>query len=361
MPGFDPNEDQFREAAYWAARLERRSQTGEGDADDADLARWLDADATNADVLGEVAHTWEVVDSLADYPEMEALRRAALASATAPMPREHGWVVRHWKPIAASIALFVSVVGFPLWFTVPTTYATTTGERRVVTLSDGSRLSLDADTTVTLSYDKGRRMLWLQRGRAKFKVAADPLRPFTVTAGDKIVVATGTEFSVERLKDRVVVVLYEGHVSLLEKSDTCTCDVPIRPGSKAHAADYLSPAHEMMLADGPEAGNQRISVGEIDPDRSASWESGMLSFKDEPLDQVLDRFNRYAPKPMVAGDANAARLRISGTFDANDANGLIEGLQAMFAVRVSEDDASVKFALPRATLLAARPAGSGAK
>ncbi|MEO9133185.1 MAG: FecR domain-containing protein [Sphingomonas sp.] len=360
MPDFDPNERQLKDAAYWAARLERRSQTGKSEADDVELARWFDADPSNADVLGEVAHTWEVVDSLADHPEMEALRRAALARVSVPMPRRYGWVPRDWKAIAASIALFVSVVGFPLWFTVPTTYATTIGERRVVTLSDGSRLSLDADTKVTLSYDKGRRMLWLERGRAKFKVAADPLRPFTVTAGDKIVVATGTEFSVERLKDQVLVVLYEGRVSLLEKSDKCTCDVPIQPGSKAHAADYLSRAHEMTLADGPEAGNQRISVGEIDPDRAASWESGMLSFKDERLDQVLDRFNRYATKPMVAGNTNAARLRVSGTFDANDANGLIEGLQAMFAVRVSEDDASVKFDLPGATRVA-RPAEAGAR
>ena len=96
----------------------------------------------------------------------------------------------------------------------------------------------------------------------------------------------------------------EGHVSLLDQSDRCTCDVPIQPGGKAHA-DYMNQAHEMMLADGLEAGSQRIRIGEIDPDRSASWESGMLSFKDEPLDQVLDRFNRCTRKPMVAGNANA--------------------------------------------------------
>jgi transmembrane sensor len=73
----------------------------------------------------------------------------------------------------------------------------------------------------------------------------------------------------------------------------------------------------------------------------------MLSFKDEPLDQVLDRFNRYAAKPITVGDGNAAHLRVSGTFDANDANGLIEGLQAMFDVRARETDTGIELVAPK--------------
>jgi ferric-dicitrate binding protein FerR (iron transport regulator) len=102
-----------------------------------------------------------------------------------------------------------------------------------------------------------------------------------------------------------------------------------------------------MPADGPGVSRQRIDMGTVDPDRSLSWESRMLSFEDEPLDQVLDRFNRYARKPMVVGDANSAGLRISGTSDANDTDGPVEGLQAMFNVQVQEDDAAVKLCLQR--------------
>lgn len=339
----EPIDEQMEGATYWASRLASRSQTLDNEIEDAELARWLDTDPSRADALLDVIQTWDAVDGLADHPEMKAMRRAALASVT-PEPRQ-AWGARYWKPIAASIALLIALGGVPIWFLVPTTYATTTGERRVVTLPDGSRLSMDADTLVKTSYDNGRRMFWLERGRAKFKVAADPLRPFTVTVGDKVIVATGTEFSVERLKNQVLVILYEGHVSLLEKTDSCTCEVPIKPGSKAAAADYLSPAHEMTVADGP-AGDQRIDIGAVDPDRSLSWETGMLSFKDEPLSQVIDRFNRYARKPIVMGDSDAARLRMSGTFDANDTNGLIEGLQAMFAVRAQETDSAIKLDVP---------------
>src|SRR3546814_17339617 len=45
-----------------------------------------------------------------------------------------------------------------------------------------------------------------------------PLRPFSVAAAGKIVVATGTEFSVELLGRETRVILYEGHVAVLNGS-----------------------------------------------------------------------------------------------------------------------------------------------
>lgn len=340
----DDTEKRVEIAAYWAARLPDGEAVLDSGAEDAALAHWLEADPRNAEALAEVTQAWDLADRLADHPGVDDMRRAALAqlAAAEPEPAPRVRLARHWRLIAASVALLIALGGLPFWFFVPTTYATMTGERRVVTLSDGSRLSLDADTVVKTSYSQDRRMFWLERGRAKFKVAADPMRPFTVTAGDKIVIGTGTEFSVERLDSRVLVVLYQGRVSLLEKTPECTCEVPVTPGSKIAAANYLSPAHQIVLAAGPAASDARATIGTVDPERATAWESGMLAFKDEPLVQVLDRFNRYAHKPMAVGDGNAARLRISGTFDASDVDGFVEGLQTVFNVRARMDDDAVK-------------------
>jgi transmembrane sensor len=336
-------------AAYWAARLPHNEDVLDSGAEDAALAHWLEADPRNAEALAEVTQAWDLVDRLADHPGMDEMRRAALgqlaAAEPAPTPTPRVRIARHWRLIAASIALLIAIGAVPFWFLVPTTYATMTGERRVVTLSDGSRLSLDADTVVKTSYSQERRMFWLERGRAKFKVAADPMRPFTVTAGDKIVIGTGTEFSVERLGNRVLVVLYQGRVSLMEKTADCTCEVPVVPGSKVAAANYLSPAHQIVLAEGPAASDARAAIGTVDPERATAWESGMLAFKDEPLGQVVDRFNRYARKPLATGDSKAARLRISGTFDASDVDGFVEGLQTVFNVRARPEDDAVKLYL----------------
>src|SRR3546814_3322622 len=85
-------------------------------------------------------------------------------------------------------------------------------------LDDDSRLSLDANTRVRVKYSRAGRQLWLEEGRARFEVAKDPLRPFSVAAAGKIVVETGTEFSVELLGRETRVILYEGHVAVLNGS-----------------------------------------------------------------------------------------------------------------------------------------------
>src|SRR3546814_3966246 len=80
-------------------------------------------------------------------------------------------------------------------------YRTVLGERRVVTLADGSTVSLDAASEVRVAYSERARELALVRGQARFDVAHDPRRPFAVQARDQRVVATGTAFNVDRSEE----------------------------------------------------------------------------------------------------------------------------------------------------------------
>src|SRR3546814_19485198 len=101
----------------------------------------------------------------------------------------------------------------------PDAYATHIGERQLAVLDDGSRVSLDAVTKVKVRMKDEARQVELLEGRAKFDVAKDPLRPFTVAAGDKLVVAVGTSFSVELIDGQVRVILYEGQVEGGERNE----------------------------------------------------------------------------------------------------------------------------------------------
>ena len=123
-------------------------------------------------------------------------------------------------------AVFVGV----LFVGLPQTYRTGVGEREVVALADGSKLSLDADSAVSVRFTPSRREMVLRKGRARFTVAKDPLKPFTVLAAGKTVVAVGTEFSVERLDGQVRVILYEGKVSVLARSSPIATPAPIPVG-----------------------------------------------------------------------------------------------------------------------------------
>jgi transmembrane sensor len=219
----------------------------------------------------------------------------------------------------------------------PQIYETGVGERRVVALKDGSRISLDAATVVKVRYSGDKRLLWLDHGRAKFDVAKDALRPFSVTAADKMVVATGTAFSVELINAEVRVVLYEGHVAVLKRETQPGKPDAVTPIEidRAPAERLLKPGRELIMPDRSPAQlvTQVAALEPVDPERSLSWEGGLLVFNDEPLDIVVQRMNRYAAKPLSVGDPATGRLRISGVFRAGDTESLVQGLAAGFGVQ----------------------------
>jgi transmembrane sensor len=92
---------------------------------------------------------------------------------------------------AVGAVALVAVIAFGIYLAecLPTYYKTDIGERRVVALPDGSRISMDSDTRVQVEYGKNARAITLDRGRSRFDVAHDTSRPFTVTAGHQTVVA----------------------------------------------------------------------------------------------------------------------------------------------------------------------------
>jgi len=314
-------------AAEWAVRLMDRMQPKDQD----ELAAWLAADPLNGQALEGVVAAWHAVDHYAASAEIVALRESALAEGR----RRHGWHIRRRSWLVAA-ALLLTLAGGGLWqWLTPQAFATGLGERRVVALSDGSKISLDASTIVQLAFSRDKRQLWLKQGRAKFDVAKDPLRPFSVSAANKMVVATGTSFSVERIENQVRVVLYDGRVAVLESGGGHDPH-PLDVGPKQIPVDrLLSIGNELILpADKPSGVRfEPVSIEPIDPGRSLSWESGLLVFEDEPLKLAIDRMNRYAEKPLVIGDPGVARLRISGVFRAGDTDALLEGLAAAFGVQ----------------------------
>lgn len=333
-------------AAIWAARL-ADGQVPEDQR--AELQAWLDADPANGDALEEIVGAWHAVEHYATSAEMMAVREAALSSARRSMRRRGRQRPSRpviWGALAASLMIVVACAGAWAWFS-PRTYETGVGERRVVVLSDGSKLSLDAATVVRVRYTDEKRQLWLEQGRARFDVARNPLRPFSVSAGDEVVVATGTAFSVELVQKQVRVLLYEGHVMVLDRDGEGARRTMRVAGRRVTADQFLTPGRELILPAAVEVASAAppVIVARADPVRSLSWEAGQLVFEDEPLALVVERMNRYAETQLKVGDATVGRLRISGVFQAGDTNGLVQGLQAAFAVRSRTDaDGVVLFA-----------------
>src|SRR5690606_3963976 len=120
-------------------------------------------------------------------PEVMELRRRALDRVHTTASQRCATRSRPINRLGAVAAvLLLSVVGvIAFHLGSPDVYRTGIGERRVVTLADGSKVQLDSSTELRVDYTKQARDLQLIKGQARFDVAHEPERPFYVIAGGR--------------------------------------------------------------------------------------------------------------------------------------------------------------------------------
>jgi len=317
------------EAAAWRVRL-----TEVGAETTSEFECWL-AEPGSEDAWAQVAHSWDYLGEHASTPELVAARQAALGDAQRANSQRRP--PHNWRRVASSIAAAL-VVGVVLWAGVrwlqgPDDYSTALGERRVLTLSDGSRVSLDSNSEVTVRYSKNARELQLLRGQARFDVAHDFERPFSVLAGEKKVIATGTAFNIDVGGPRVIVTLIEGHVVVVDM------DKPV--GGESTLLIPSPRRYSVELKAGQQLAALPHESAEIAPaniQRATAWTSGQLMFDNEPLASVVARVNRYSNTPIVIDDPKVGALRISGVFNTGDVSGFVDVVTHYLPVRATADD-----------------------
>lgn len=297
--------------------------------DQESLAAWLASDPSHAERFERARGLWDGFDDHAHAPELLMLRRQALGAAQQAGARrwtDHPIPRAGWTAIAAALLLAIGL--FAALHTSSRYYETGIGERRTVMLADGSTMTLDADTGVRVRFTDDRRELTLDHGRASFKVAKNPLRPFAVTSGKSVVVAVGTAFSVEQLPDQVRVALYEGRVAVLRDADEgpATQFATVR-GTRETAEQALTPGQELIVSTDTPLATLRAAA------LSDRLEGGQLSFTDEPLLIAVQRVNRYNVGRPIVVTPEASTIRISGVFNAGDIDAFLQGVVAAFPVR----------------------------
>ncbi len=261
------------------------------------------------------AAAFERIAEVAALPELGDANRHAHAGARPPTRR------RPFLPwAAAAAAVFVVVIGLrvapqiiPL---VAADIRTAAGERRLVTLPDGSSVLLDAGSAITLEYSDRQRGVTLLAGAAFFEVRPDAARPFQVTGGFSTTRVTGTGFSVTRDRTGDQVLLAHGRVTVTGQ------------GAAGHAR-HLTPGEGVRI--------DAAGLGPLerpDPALAFAWRDGRYSFRDQPLTQVVEGFRRYHPAPiLVIGDRLAA-VTVSGTYRTDDPEGALRSLAAIAGGRL---------------------------
>lgn len=324
-------------AAEWAVRMDRDDL---GDAERAAFESWLD-EPGNDDAFGRANDAMGLFDGLdAELPELAALRAEALAHPVAPGRR---WMPWAGGAIAASIAaaLLIAIQPSQIGERSPdapariadagekaaspaaaagTRYATAIGQQRVVALADGSKVTLNTGTEITVDYRPGERIVRLVRGQALFDVAHAADRPFSVIVADRKVTALGTLFEVRMDKDKLRVTLLRGRVRIDSQPTAAT---PLT----LPAPTFLDPGEQFSAV-----GHQAPAVHSVDVAQQLLWRRSLVEFNDEPIGDAIAELNRYSVTPIIVTDDRVASMRISGIVRTGDADAFTSLVGAMLPV-----------------------------
>ncbi|HEY4123289.1 MAG TPA: FecR domain-containing protein [Rhizomicrobium sp.] len=229
--------------------------------------------------------------------------------------------------LVAAVAVAAVIGGAALFETAPAhdqAYTTPIGGQKTLALSDGSRITLNTDTTLRVQMRAGSRKVWLDHGEAFFDIRHDAAHPFVVMAAGHRITDLGTKFSVRSSVDGLglKVALIEGRAEL-------------------DASGSWVSSHRAVLAPGDIAiANARtLAVSHLPAKQMAAefgWRQGMLVFQHTTLEEAVAEFNRYNAQKLAIADPDIAQMRIAGTFQARNTELFTEAVQDLFKLRVSK-------------------------
>lgn len=199
----------------------------------------------------------------------------------------------------AAAILFIPLLIFAVWQLVsnfnPTennylTLETPLGSKMKTTLPDGTVVWQNAGTTLKYpaKFSKKNREVFLV-GEAYFHVESDKKHPFHVQTPEGTVTVSGTRFNISNYDadDDYSVVLEEGKVSFTPKG--------------ASKEITMKPLEQILL-------NKKSGVLQkrnIETEKFTSWKDGKLIFRNDPLDEIVTRLNRWYDADIKIVDPNS--------------------------------------------------------
>ncbi len=222
-----------------------------------------------------------------------------------------------WYAVAASIAILLGVVGL---FTSTKSYTTSFGEQLAVTLPDGSKVQLNANSTL-----EHKRFFW----NANRDVNLEGEAYFEVEKGGDFVVATargevsvlGTKFNIKTRAAIFEVNCFEGAVRFDKK------------GSEEY---HILKANDKITL------SENVVIDEKTKENGPNWMNGISVFKERPLQEVLKEIEIQYGVQFQTGNANVSNL-FTGSFVHDDLEKALRSTLTPMGVSytVSEDNTIV--------------------
>ncbi|MCS3200702.1 FecR family protein [Candidatus Bacteroides intestinigallinarum] len=176
---------------------------------------------------------------------------------------------------------------------IPNTLRTLQGMECLITLSDGTRVHLNAETRLTypVCFSSKERIVQIE-GEAYFDVAPDKEHPFIVKTSHTSVRVTGTSFNVRAYADE-------------DTESTTLISGTVRINSGNEEFELVPNQHYTYNKN-----TGTNTVANVNTDLYTSWESGSFIFLNVPLENVMSYLSKWYGFQYSFEDEAAKQVRI---------------------------------------------------
>lgn len=180
-----------------------------------------------------------------------------------------------------------------------TVYIGQTDSSKFVALSDGSRVWLNSNSTITYpeTFSKSERIVQLA-GEAYFEVSHDSFHPFKVQTQNIQVKVLGTSFNVRSYSSEknTEATLVEGKVVIQNKDGNSLAT--LAPGQMG---EY-------------DISSQYLAVKMVDPNGSTAWRHGLIVFTNATLDDITEKLSELFEVHFIINGENAQHTSYNFSF-----------------------------------------------
>ncbi len=274
-----------------------RNLAGIADSDEAgSLNEWLGRSPLNRQYFEQVRNIWDISDRTIDPVKIDTSSAFDKVLKRLPGSSKKRALWYYWQKVAA-IILIPLVIGGLAWFYINSISTITLddsdeivynevftafGTRSSLRLSDSTLVWLNSGSSLRYPvkfYDNDRTVYL--KGEGYFEVKSDKSHPFKVKTPNLEVNATGTKFCVSEYEYKPVteVTLVSGKVTLQEAGDMTSPQI----------IEELTPDEHLVYNRETKIKNSTFG----DTYRYISWKDGVLIFRDEPLEEVLNKISLF--------------------------------------------------------------------
>ncbi|MCU4677497.1 FecR domain-containing protein [Catenovulum sp. 2E275] len=202
-----------------------------------------------------------------------------------------------------------------LWNVFFTDYYTQAGQVQTISLEDGSKLTLGADSAIKVEFNEQYRKVEILQGQVYFDVVHNPNKPFLVKSDDLDVQVLGTSFDIELGEQATWLGVESGVV-------------------KAESNDQVNVLTEGMLLNiQPVIGENTIS--NTAQHNVSSWREGRLFVKNRKVKDIIYTLERYFSGYIYVADDSILEQKVTGSFQLNQVESALSAVIRPYGGKVT--------------------------